>query len=561
MSITSYIGRIGRIGRIGAVAVAVLVATATAFPAPVSQAVRPAADTTVLAVCGATCPQWPAADVDRIIDEFVTPLFPTAPGGDITSVAVRTRGESWPLTGILRLLGLAVGDPRIFGPGGGSWPNVPWWKLTGLFDLTGDQSIRAGTAALEQAIAAATPGNRLVIYALSQGVQSTNTVRDRLTAQYSDGTPAPDIDFILEGDARVPNGGLLSRFPGFYLPILDWTFNGPEQTDTPFDTVVVNRQYDGFADFPLYPLNLVATLNAVLGIVYLHTWPFGLDIPAGDPAASPAYQGKDGRTSYYLFDSDDLPLFGPLRSLGVPERFIDVIEPFFRVLVESGYDRSIDPWEPTPARLIPRFDPVKLAVDLINAIGEGINNALAIVGVPPLVRTPTPAIPAPSIPQTAKVGISPQLTSRRAPTETEQEMSTRTETDTRQISTNVTTSTAVTETTKFDVPRQRAASELQGATDLEHPPSMAVGAVEPGGPMAEDSTESASTTKQAEPRLLSQDSLESQQRPDRLDRGDADQPTVRTRDAEDADGGEYGDGGEGSSGDTSAPGGTGGPAE
>jgi hypothetical protein len=35
----------------------------------------------------------------------------------------------------------------------------------------------------------------------------------------------------------------------------------------------------------------------------------------------------------------------------VPESFIDVAEPSFRVLVELGYDRSIPPGEPTPARL------------------------------------------------------------------------------------------------------------------------------------------------------------------------------------------------------------------
>jgi hypothetical protein len=46
-------------------------------------------------------------------------------------------------------------------------------------------------------------------------------------------------------------------------------------------------------------------------------------------------------------------LYGPLRTLRVPESFIDVIEPFFGVLVELGYDRSIPPWVSTPARLIP----------------------------------------------------------------------------------------------------------------------------------------------------------------------------------------------------------------
>jgi hypothetical protein len=52
------------------------------------------------------------------------------------------------------------------------------------------------------------------------------------------------------------------------------------------------------------------------------------------------------------------------------------------VLVELGYDRSIPPWEPTPARLIPPLNPGKVAGNLVNAIGEGINNAAALVGLP-----------------------------------------------------------------------------------------------------------------------------------------------------------------------------------
>jgi PE-PPE domain len=98
-----------------------------------------------------------------------------------------------------------------------------------------------------------------------------------------------------------------------------------------------------------------------------------------------------GKTSYYFFETRDLPLFGPLRTLGVPEPVIDVVEPFFRVIVELGYDRNIRPWEPTPARLIPTLDPGKVATDLVNAIGEGINNAPAIIGLPPLLRIPAPA--------------------------------------------------------------------------------------------------------------------------------------------------------------------------
>ena len=113
-------------------------------------------------------------------------------------------------------------------------------------------------------------------------------------------------------------------------------------------------------------------------------------------------------------------MFGPLRTLGVPEPLIDVVEPFFRVLVELGYDRSIAPWEPTPARLIPRFDPVKLVADLVAAIGEGINNAAALIGVPPSHSIPAPVTLAAPVTETGKADMSPQVMSSSTPTQTQQ---------------------------------------------------------------------------------------------------------------------------------------------
>jgi hypothetical protein len=214
-----------------------------------------------------------------------------------------------------------------------------------------------------------------------------NVEKRRLAQQYPDGTEAPDVDFVLGGDPNLPNGGFLARFPGLYIPILDFSFNGPAATDTQFDTVEINRQYDFMADFPLYPINVIADLNALLGFFYVHIYPFDVSL-APDASTSPAFQGTHGDTSYYFFETQDLPLFAPLRMLGVPESLIDVVEPFFRVLVELGYDRSIRPWEPTPARLIPTLDPATVATDLVNAIGEGINNAAALIGSPPPLSIP-----------------------------------------------------------------------------------------------------------------------------------------------------------------------------
>ena len=168
-----------------------------------------------------------------------------------------------------------------------------------------------------------------MIYGYSQGAVIANREKRKLAEQYPAGTEPPDIDFVLSGDPNVPNGGIVARFPGLYVPILDLSFNGPEPTDTQFDTVVITRQYDGLADFPLYPLNLVADLNAVLGVVYVHPYDLDVSLPA-DPKTSPAYPGHPRRHHYYFFATQDLPLFAPLRTLGVPEPLIDVVEPVAR---------------------------------------------------------------------------------------------------------------------------------------------------------------------------------------------------------------------------------------
>lgn len=523
MDTTSHFGRVGAlavalgIGNVRraavrmtvSIGVAAVVVTTTAVSVPVStvSAVELSADSTALIVCGTTCPTPDAHFVETVMNQYVNP---THPGQTITSVAVTTPEEYWPITGLFRLVGFMVGDPSMWRPDGPGWPDEPWWKLSGLFDLTIDQSIRAGVADLEQAMAQ--HGNdHLVIYGLSQGATVANTEKRKLAEQYPAGTPAPDIDFVLQGDPNLPNGGLSSRFPGLYIPILDLTFDGPAPTDTQFDTIEISRQYDGASDFPLYPLNVVASLNALLGFVYLHTRPFDVGLPA-DPTTSPAYQGTHGDTSYYFFKTENLPLFAPLRSLGVPEALIDVVEPFFRVLVKLGYDRSIPPWEPTPARLIPTLNPVTVTNDLIAAIDAGINNAVALIS-PPLPSVPAPVALSAATSDTADADTSDRVTSTDTPTETEPVMSagkviaTGQANDTGQRATDTPISTTtVTETG----PRTSA----QTATDAD-PPT-------PEAAAYNDLTPRPS-------RPLVRDSLRADQQPsDRSEPGEDDQSTTRT---------------------------------
>jgi hypothetical protein len=529
MSTAKHIGRVGAlavalgVGNFRAVAtrvsvsigVAAVVVMATAVPVPdstVSPVVKLSVDSTALLVCGTTCPTWDAAGVEVIMNQFITP---THPGQTITPVAVTTPEEAWPITGIFRLVELVVGDPRLTRLGGPAWPDEPWWKLSGLFDRTGDQSIEAGVVDLEAAMAA--HGNdHLVIYGYSQGAVVAVKEKRKLAEQYPAGTAAPDIDFVLGGDVGLPNGGFGARFPGLHIPVLDWSYDGATPTDTQFDTVEINRQYDGFADFPLYPLNVIATLNAVLGMFYVHAWPFDVSLPA-DPTTSPAYQGTHGDTSYYFFENPDLPLFGPLRTLGVPEPLIDVVEPFFRVLVELGYDRSIPPWEPTPARLIPTLDPAKVTADLVNATGEGINNALALVGLPPLLSIPAPVTLVAPITETAKADMSPQVMSSSTPTQTQQVT----------VDGNGDPNPAVDADGKGD--RTHQVTSTDRPTRTRQVSSAPAGASESSTTATPEPSASASTPKPAKRRPVVRDALGvGQQLPDRSDRGEGDQPTTRT---------------------------------
>jgi hypothetical protein len=76
----------------------------------------------------------------------------------------------------------------------------------------------------------------------------------------------------------------------------------------------------------------------------------------------------------------ELPLLDPLRSLGVPESVLNIIQPELQVIVEAGYDRSIPFGDPTPAELIPSIDPVTFLLELANGDVQGANNAFELFG-------------------------------------------------------------------------------------------------------------------------------------------------------------------------------------
>lgn len=243
----------------------------------------------------------------------------------------------------------------ITGAGGGvpngfsvvDYPASIWpFSNGGLSDPTWNASVAQGKAALgQQALA---DGDTVVGF--SQGAV--------VASSYKRDHPDVAVDYVLIENPGRPNGGVMQRFNGLHIPLLDITFSGATPVRDPAApdggvTVDIARQYDGWADFPAYPLNLLATANAVLGIAYLHGDTQDLDASsvADIDKNDPMYYQQHGDTTYYLIPTERLPLLMPFTGL-VPEPVLDAVDAPLRRVVELGYDRT-DYSEPTAARLFP----------------------------------------------------------------------------------------------------------------------------------------------------------------------------------------------------------------
>lgn len=272
------------------------------------------------------------------------------------------------------------------------WPATPELGNT----LTFGQSVSQGVGLLDSAIKTNLASSSVAVFGYSE---SATIATREIQALMASATPPPadKLAFVLIGNPNNPDGGLLARFPGFYIPGLDVPFNGATP-QSPWQTDVYTIQYDGFADFPQYPLNVLSDLNAIMGIS-LHSdypWltPAQLDAAVPLPTASP-------NDHYYMLLTQNLPLLQPIRdipTLGPP--IADLLQPDARVLVDlgySGYGPGIYADVPTPAGLFNVPNPFTVFPALGTGAVQGVQGALVDVGVLPQSYLPNTYPYVPSI--------------------------------------------------------------------------------------------------------------------------------------------------------------------
>jgi hypothetical protein len=266
------------------------------------------------------------------------------------------------------------------------------FPLTGLASLTVNASVAQGVLNLDAAIMGQhAMGLHTIVAATSQSALVATLEMRHLETLPAALRPGPDdLSFVLTGNLQRPNGGIIARLGAISLPFVNLPAYGATPANA-YPTIDYALQYDGFADFPRYPLNLVASANAVAGMLYVHpTYNAVTTAQIASGVVQPV--SADSLTTYILIPTQNLPLLEPLRAIPiVGNPLADLIQPDLRVLVELGYDRAAYQDVSTPFGLFGTIDPAAVAAELqlgaIPAPPSGINDALARVGLshlPPL---------------------------------------------------------------------------------------------------------------------------------------------------------------------------------
>jgi hypothetical protein len=258
--------------------------------------------------------------------------------------------------------------------------------------LVTDTQFDQATSELNTAITQTYTGDQIVVSSYSQSSTPATLEMiqlDKMIAASDPAAPNPDdLSFVFLGDLNNPNGGVFERFADLN-PGIDYYTATP--ADTPYPTDIYTIQYDGVADFPQYPSDLPADLNALAGYTNVHLdyntlTPAELATAVKEPTSI-----ADVATTYYMIPTQDLPLLDPIRDIpGIGPAMADILQPDLRVLVDMGYNyNDFQADVPTPADFnYPDYNYANVDADLMLGLQQGLTAAQVDLGMLPSTDLP-----------------------------------------------------------------------------------------------------------------------------------------------------------------------------
>ncbi len=269
------------------------------------------------------------------------------------------------------------------------------YPITGVRSLIFASSVQQGLQILDTAVwEQINSGNHAVVFGYSQSAVISSLLMQHYIELGPLAPPTGSLSFVLIGNEMNPNGGILARIPGLDISTVGLPFYGA-MPDGPYKTTTYTLEYDGFADFPRYPLNFISDLNAVFGIITVHTTYADLT-PAQVASATLLPTAGTTQNEWYIIRTPHLPLLTPVRAIPViGDPIAALVEPNLKVIVNLGYGDpnfgySTSPANvPTPFGLFPEVPPGVIVDAFARGTQQGINDFLAV--------TPTALTTAPEI--------------------------------------------------------------------------------------------------------------------------------------------------------------------
>jgi hypothetical protein len=229
--------------------------------------------------------------------------------------------------------------------------------VAGEPSLTFGDSVNQGVTDLNNVIVPALQGgNDVAVLGYSQSATIATAEMTDLINNTPAGVDLSNLSVVLLGDPNSPIGGILDRFQfpdgiqAFslqsapqHLPFLNVPLSMAPTPTTPFLTDIYTGEYDGFADFPRDPTNILADINALIGIDTVHPYypdpTPGVNLDTNDIINL----GTLGDTHFYEIPAP-LPILAFMYDGGPAGLFFyDAFNPWLSLINNWGYGNPGDP--------------------------------------------------------------------------------------------------------------------------------------------------------------------------------------------------------------------------
>ncbi len=262
-------------------------------------------------------------------------------------------------------------------------------------DLGFGDSVSAGVGNLHDAVdQELTNGDNVSVLGYSQSATVAGQWMNELIADHQDNLG--NLHVTLLGDPNSPIGGILDRFQFSdgvgqfsltpepqHVPFLDIPLGlDATPTDGGIATDIYTGEYDGWADFPSDPSNLLADFNALLGIETVHPYypdpTPGVNLDIGPGGVGAIDLGSLGDDHFYAI-SAPLPMLAFMFDGGPAGLFFyDSFSPFATLLDDWGYGNPGDPGAGIP---VDGVDPIGVSgpwtVDATGQLVESVGSGFA----------------------------------------------------------------------------------------------------------------------------------------------------------------------------------------